>query len=249
MTVFASADGEEETDKEVEFEHPSFGMIELHHRSGSEALFGVDYPTGHSTSIRISTGTVRRSLSGEWFYAKEIIAEIEMSEVQFARFIATPNTSGMPCTLRQVRKGQLEQVERPPEHMASAQTWKNEARDMARKIGGNLDHMRAMIKAQQESGKTPTKKWLDDLGHWAQQTQQAIQSDLPFMAGRMEESVDEATQMAKAEVDAYIHHQLEELGRKAVAGELRKGGVAIRLGGERKALPKPHLKKDAEDGE
>jgi hypothetical protein len=124
----------------------------------------------------------------------------------------------------------------PPEHMATADTWKKEIKGTARRIGSNLDHVRKLVDEMQY--KAPTKAQLKEVAHWLQQTQQAIESDMPFVAGRMEEQVDEGVNNAKAEVDAYIAMQLQELGKKALGEEIKKGGVLLRLGGQSVKLVK-----------
>jgi hypothetical protein len=240
MTQFVNDESDEAEDKV--FQHPSYGMISVHHRSGGGPLFGVDYPTHHSVSLTISTGEVKRQLAGEWFYEREQLIVVEMSEVQYARMIATPNSSGVPCTLKRVRKGPMEQVDNPPDHMADEQTWKDEIKGKARKIGGNLERIRMMTQGFLD--KPPTKAQLKELAHWAQQTQQAIESDMPFLAGRMEEQVDEGLNYAKTEVDAYIHMQLAELGRETVREQIAKGGVAISIGGKRTSPQKLLTKGD-----
>jgi hypothetical protein len=231
MTQFIDTDEENN-----ELEHESFGMVRISHRRGETELFGVDYPQQHFMALEVSTGKIERNLSGHWFYPQKLVLEINLSEVQFARLVSSPNTRGVPCTIRHRHVGDFKKMESPPEHMATADTWKKEIKGTARRIGSNLDHVRKLVDEMQY--KAPTKAQLKEVAHWLQQTQQAIESDMPFVAGRMEEQVDEGVNNAKAEVDAYIAMQLQELGKKALGEEIKKGGVLLRLGGQSVKLVK-----------
>lgn len=212
--------------------HPSYGMIRVTHRSGSRRMFGVDYDTGHSVSIQITRGELKVDAGTEWFHGREILAEIEMSEVQFARMISSPNMgSGVPCTLRHVRSGPMEDIAEPPVPETHAEHSKHNLRETARKIAGNFEHVEKKL-AEYAAGKAPTKAQLKELQSIVQQARQGIASDLPYYVERAAEKVDERTNAGKSEVDAYIQHQLTELGKQAIGEKIKEGGVVIRLGGK-----------------
>lgn len=227
MTQFVDGDYDAKPDVE---KHPSFGMISVIRTSSNSRLFGVDYPQGHSVKIRIETGKVRREFNEEKFFSEELVGEIEMSEVQYARMLSNPNTMGVPCTIRYRRTGPLERVEDPPEHMGTDKTARDEARKLAHRVAGNFDHVQAKLK-EFVAGKSPTKSQIGELLMWVEQAQQGIRSDMPFLVKQVEEGIERQVNDAKTELDAYVQNQLAELGRQEVSKRLNEGGVTIRLKG------------------
>lgn len=227
MTVFVDGEG----DQEEIIEHESFGMIKINRRQGEEPLFGVDYNTGHSISIEIGTGQLRRSKYRDHFCEREIIAKVLMSEVQFSRLITSPNTNGVPCTIKYACTENFKKMEDPPEHAVTEEKMHEDVKGVARRVSANMDHLRKRLE-ELATGKAPTKAELKDLAHLAQQTQQAVESDMPYLTARQAEKVDQMVHASKAEIEAHIHHQLAELGKAALGEQIKKGGVTIKLGGK-----------------
>lgn len=241
MTTYVGDNPEDEPKWQT---HPSYGLISVMQRSGSRRMFGVDHDTGHSLALQIHTGELKVDGGSEWFHPKQLIAEVEMSEVQYARMIATPNQGvGVPCTIRYRQDGKLLQIEEPPIPESHAEHTKNQLRDTAKKIAGSFKHVEDKL-AEFATGKAPTKAQLKELQHIVQQARQGIASDLPYYVERAEEKVDERTNFGKAEVDAYIQHQLAELGRQALGEKVKQGGVVMRLGGKKVPLLESTVKED-----
>jgi hypothetical protein len=240
MTQFIDGEG----DQEEVFEHESYGMIRVHRlHGGGKNLFGVDYDTGNSVRLEIKRGELRRNAYREWFFEREIVASIEMSEVQYARMISSPNTTGVPCTLRYACTEGFKKMEDPPSTTPGPERMQDDIKKAARRVSANMDHIRKLADEMAE-GKAPTKAQLKDLAMWVQQTQQAIASDLPYLTQRQEEKVDEMVHSSKAEIEAHVQQQLIALGKEALGEKIKKGGgVTIRLAGKPvDMLPPPDKK-------
>ena len=233
MTRFVN----EEDDKPERMEHPSFGMVSLNSRSGNHPLFGVDYPTGHSLTLKVHRAVFERSLHRTHLYERESIIEIELSEVQWARLVASMNSTGVPCTIRRRQTGPYEGIEDPPQHMSDPVKMKAGVKKRAEMIAANLGHVRKLVDEALNGG-TPTKAKLKEIAEWLQQTQQAIDKDMPYLTQVMSEQVDEMMTSAKAEVDAHIQFSLNELGKQALGEQIRRGGVSISAGGRTQQLGK-----------
>lgn len=246
MTQFVDADETDVLGKEVK--HPSFGMIQLHNSQGRRPLFGVDYPTGNSLSLKITTGRLMQKPTGDWYYSDKEIIAVELSEVQWARLVASVNTTGVPCTIRRRigDDGKYVMVDDPPEHMRDAAQMRKDVEGLATRVANNMEHIRKLCDELAKPGASVTKAKVQEIATWVQQTQQAIESDMPFLTQTQIEQVDEMVQSAKAEVDAHIQFQLNELGKRALGEEIKKGGVAISVGGRQARLEAP---KEDEDGE
>jgi hypothetical protein len=238
MTRFVNHD-EDATEK---LEHPSFGMVSLHALSGSGPLFGVDYPTGHSLTLEIFRCQMERSPYATRYYEREPIIKIEFSEVQWARLVASMNSSGVPCTIRRRQEGPYVGIEEPPQHMTDSVKMKEGVTERAEAIAENFTHVRKLV--DEALAGTPTKAKLKEIAEWLQQTQQAIDKDMPYLTQVMTEQVDDMMNSAKAEIDAHVQFSLAELGKQALGDQIRRGGVSLNVGGQQVRIGK----RETEDG-
>lgn len=211
--------------------HPSYGMISASRVSGQTALFGVDYPQGHFITLTISRGEVERSLGREWFYGRNEMIQVAMSEVQWARMIASMNTSGVPCTLQRAwENGKYERVEQPPAHMADAVVQKEEVAKVGREVSAGLDKAASMIDELMKPNAKISKSKISELEKLVRSAQAGLESSLPFYVKQAQEAVEGATEQGKAEVSAYADHVVSELGKSSLEKELSRGGVLLSLG-------------------
>ena len=67
--------------------------------ASSRNLFGTEIKTNNPITLRINKAEEIRDLSRNWYHSLEQIVEIEMSPVQWAEFLTSGNTSGVPCTI------------------------------------------------------------------------------------------------------------------------------------------------------
>jgi hypothetical protein len=82
--------------------HPAFGQIQAHRYSSTpgSVLFDSDIRHGHTVGITISRATRKRDLNRDWIYGGKELINIEMSEAQWASFVSSMGSSGVPVTLR-----------------------------------------------------------------------------------------------------------------------------------------------------
>ncbi|MFM9815939.1 hypothetical protein ACKI16_46630, partial [Streptomyces scabiei] len=69
-----------------------------------EQLFGSNTNSNSIISIKISNAEVRQDLGRNWYYDTNVITEINMTTIQYAEMISSPNTSGVPCTIKRTEK-------------------------------------------------------------------------------------------------------------------------------------------------
>lgn len=85
--------------------HPAFGRIAASRVSNSgpgSVLFDSDIRHGHSVVIRLSRADRRRDLNRDWVHETKVIAEVEMSQAQWAEFVSSMNAGGSSCTIRAI---------------------------------------------------------------------------------------------------------------------------------------------------
>lgn len=76
----------------VKVTHPAFGRIKASRVSGQTVLAGIDYPQAHYITLTISTATLNRNLSRDWWFTDREVIEVSMSETQWAQMLSAMNT-------------------------------------------------------------------------------------------------------------------------------------------------------------
>lgn len=196
-------------------DHPSFGMIGISRSSSNgTTLFGSSIIHNELITLRISRGKVERDLSREWFHAQDEIISVDMSASQFAEFITTPNTSGVPCTIRYLNR---ERVEEPPYESIKdrhSDEFKNKMDNLS-SGSKNIIEMIKSILSKDRLNKADREEIVDMLNQFAQE----IGSNIPFMEKSFSEQMDNTIKEAKAEIEAYVNRSITEAGRKALFGD------------------------------
>ena len=79
-------------------------MISVHRTNSTGThLVGSDIEHQQFITLKISTANYERTLKNDWFFPDRNLIEISMSLSQWAEFISSPNTSGVPCTLERIQ--------------------------------------------------------------------------------------------------------------------------------------------------
>lgn len=86
--------------------HPTYGMISIHktYAHPGEHLVGSDLLHNSFITLKISSMKYQRMLSGDQYFDDDKIVEIQMSHSQWAEFLSSINSSGVPCTLSFITK-------------------------------------------------------------------------------------------------------------------------------------------------
>lgn len=213
-------------------ESAAFGMIHVSRVSGGKQLFQVDYPQDHYIDIVINRARLNRNLSTDRVFADDELIRVSMSEVQWARMIASPNTMGVPCTLARYIDNETKEFMTPvlPErHVADASTFKGEVKDKTDQAVASIREAEARLA---EIMKGPLRKSdLQEVQELLRAAAGGMGNSVMFVLDRAEETIDEAVESAKAEVDAHIDYSLQRLGERALGARLQEAldsGVNVR---------------------
>lgn len=191
--------GTEETDI---LSHPAFGMIGASHVSGPSRLHGSDFVHQNHVCLRISTGTVRRSLSQNWYQSEKQIIEVALSEAQWVSMIASPNKGeGVPCTITWQRDGGMTPEILPLE--PRAETYKREMNDATEDARVRLAEAIDMAR-----GKKVPKSVIEAM----EGSYRALTSSIPFVESQFSEHVEETVERAKVEVHAHMRNEIMRAG-------------------------------------
>ncbi len=190
--------------------HPAFAMIGVSRISGQARLAGSDFQHQHYMEITLRYATQQRSLSRDWWFGRNEIVRVSLSESQWATFVSSPNVGyGSPCTLQHVGGETLPGLADPKEDRT--QQIKREAKAKCEDAFGHLDKLAAKIEAMGLSAKK-AKELIGEVNMAKQQ----LTSNLPFVLEQFGEFVEDTVEAGKTEINAYAEQTLMRTGLAAL---------------------------------
>jgi hypothetical protein len=198
--------------------HPAFGQISASRLSNSppgQVLFDSDIRHSHTVRITVQRATRKRDLNHDWIHGsgRELI-EVELSEAQWASFVSSMNTTGVPCTIRATESDWnvpgLPYDPRLAHSMA-------EVRDAADKTFGKIKAALADYEAafEAKAGVKVLREKLRTLHSAVEHTG----SNLDFAAKSLNEHAENVVQRARADIEAMVYHESQRLGLTAGEAE------------------------------
>lgn len=209
---------------------PSFGQIAVSRSSGGQRLFACSVENHSVVRIRITGASIRRDLNRDWIHGDASpIVEVHMSPAQWAEFVSSFNTSGVPCTLAYTKEdGMIEHI--PEENKREVFTGEFESN--IKKATAKAAHLEA--KAQEilkRPGPVKATEKAELLSAMFEMTR-IVRDSIPFMANQWNEQMDKSVIEAKKELEAYTTMFVEKLGMEAI----KSGTATLALPGD--SLPK-----------
>ncbi len=206
-------------DNETKTTHPAFGQVSVSRVSGRTNLYGSDF--GHSSyvTLTINQSELHRNLSNDWFFARDQVVEITLSEAQWATLVSAFGVGGgVPCTLTWLRDvGRLPELPDPTSR--ADQFGKEFQKDFAESLQA-LKELEADLEASGLS-----KKKIDALVSKTRTAYAKITSSAPFVADQFGEHMETEMERAKVEIHGYAQNLFARAGVAALAG-----GTPITLG-------------------
>lgn len=197
-------------DNETIESHPAYAQISVSRVSGQRYLYGSDFHHQHYLTLSIYRSELRRDLSCDWPYPREEYIEVAMSEAQWATLLSTMNThGGVQCTLNHK---DMKRVSGIPNVKSRQQQFQAEANLRMDRAMQEINAMRSKIVNGKLSG-TGKKELLDHL----ESAVRDLTSNLKFVADQFGEHMEQVTQRAKTEIDAYVSSAINRAGVAAIA--------------------------------
>ena len=190
--------------------HPAFAQIGAARLSGGDAvLYGSDFRHRNTIRLSIHRSELRRSTARDWHFDREELIEVELSEAQWATMISSLNSDSVPCTLRHLGTQVIPHLIAPPNQQ---QQFETDFRDRLALAQQALTELRDKIAAAGLSGKKQ-----DELTRTLETAARNIDGNLEFVAQRFGEHMEEVTEQAKIEVEAYAQATIQRAGLAALA--------------------------------
>ena len=206
--------------------HPAYGMIgasRVSHSPPGKVLFQSDVRHQHYVVLRIDRASRARQGGRDWVYSPGFgdIVEVSMSEAQWASFVSSMNTAGVPCTIEKTEAGG---------EMAGLefdQRLELSVRETERSAHAAFAEIQEAFKVAQEK---PTKANMRTL----QARIENAPKNVEFAAKQLTKHAEDVVQHARADVEAMIAAKARELGidpTYITPGGLGQGGQERELEG------------------
>ncbi len=205
---------------EQEYNHPSFGNIQLTRRSGgTRTVFGSGAKHSSTVVLKISTARYTRKLNNDWISPGQELVEVEMSEAQFAQFIMSSGLGeGTPCTLKYVGGQRIEDC---PE-IGMREQFHGEIDAALKGLQDVMSELKALASELSDKPRL-TKEDKEKLTRAVNAAQRAVNGDLEFIQAQFDEAMDKSVNAAKIEAEAYAANIRNQAGMLAIQ-KLLEGG-------------------------
>lgn len=192
--------------------HPAFGMISASRFSATPGviLFDSDIRHGHAVSITIETAQRRRDGHHDYIHGSRQLIKVELSEAQWASFVSSMNTSGVPCTIRATESNyDVPGLPYDPRLAQSMAEVKAAAANAMAKIKAARDAYEEAV--EQKLGAKIVKERRRTL-HYAIEN---AESGMTFAAKTLTEHTENVVQRARADIEAMVGAEAQRLGLTA----------------------------------
>lgn len=201
-------------DDKINYEHPSYGQLEVvrTYGAGAKALYGSSIKHSNTIRLRLYGSYMQRHLNHNWYHNKGLKFEVEMSPTQWAEFISSIGIGGgTPCTIKFDNNGF---VESPPD-FHTRDTFDTEFKDS---ISYASREITDVIKETKEifSKKSLNKADKEAILSNLYQVERVLKDTIPFIQESFGEAMNQTVHEAKGELEGWIaskvgnHTELEE---------------------------------------
>jgi len=201
-------------------EHKSFGIMGFTRKQSAAGvnLFGSDLEHSTIISMTLKHAEIERDLSRNWYFGKNLIVEVDMTQNQFSEMITSMNMGdGIPVTVKYTEKdGYIDE----PAIENMVETHSDEFKKTAHKVGADAntlyDEMEELFSKGGTIKKADKERLLNKLYH----VQQDINANMPFMEKQFAKAMDKTVTDAKGTIEAFYQHRVIEAGLDALTGDI-----------------------------
>lgn len=194
--------------------HPAYGIISVSRPTGgSREMFGSDIRHDRTVRIQLKHGYEERHLNSSTYYARGNIAEFEMTETQWARFVSSNGAGGTPVTLKSLRdedglftdvpsiEGQLNEIEKA----------KTEFKSLVRSSGAGVNLAKEKLQGLLAKGKA-TKKELQEISALLDSSIGRFAEYASFSEDMFIESMETIVEESRSTLEAHMMQTAKTLG-------------------------------------
>lgn len=201
----------------IDYKHPAMVTVSFTRQNWpGVSLFGSSVKNHTVIALKITPCYMNRSLSRDSTLGSiQPIAEVLLSPMQFAELLTSMNVgSGVPGTLHYLNG----EIYEPPEMPTKSEQFRNEISEVVNETLSALKSAQDKINSILEDDKPIGKKGKVELRGLLSRLERLAKSTLPFIGEQFSKQMSKTVVEAKAEVDAFVTHAIQETGLKAIRG-------------------------------
>jgi hypothetical protein len=193
--------------------HPAFGMIHAARVTSTPGvvLFQSDIKHGETIRITVERASRKRDLNHDYVHGSSRgLIEVEMSMAQWASFVSSMNTSGVPCTVRSTETDYwVDDLPYQPRLKESM----DEVADVAERLFAEAREALAEYEeaVENKAGAKVLREKRRKL-HFALENSK---SNVVFAAESLNEHTESVVQKARADVEAMVGAEVQRRGLEA----------------------------------
>ena len=195
--------------------HPSYGMLQFCRVNGGETvLFGSSIKHKDTIVMRLREGSVTRTLNTDWYNGDNYIAEVEMSQAQFAELITSMNCgTGVPVTIRYLQgKGEIEKAP----FINKRTQFEEEFKKNLSLANEETNDLLQSVKEMFETKKSFTKKDKEEILSKIEQLNMTVGSNRDFIYKQFNKQMEKSTLEAKCEIEAFAQNKINSVASAAL---------------------------------
>lgn len=202
-------------DGSTEYKHPSHGMVRVSRYTGGGGAdhHGSSIAMDGGVTLKVSKCSTRVDLGRNWYYAYQTVTEIDMTHTQYAELISTPNTQGVPCTLKYTQEAGHIKYAPIPTMVESTEE------EIDKRLQGVKDHLNKIERdaedilskkgALNKSDKASLMSLITSL-------HRELNSSIPYYEKCVKENLDKMRMEAQIEIESNMYSAINKLGLDAI---------------------------------
>lgn len=191
--------------------HEGYGLASFHRVSGHTTLFGSEFKHQNYVQLTINRAELHRDLSHSWYFGRDELIQISMSEAQFCELITRMNMgSGTPVTLNHIAGKRMEPIPPPKSERAQHKAeFKEDCLAATKALDAALTAMDALVAA----GKA-NKGQLQHARETLLAARRPFIDGIPFVEDSFAEAMENTVARGRMEIDAHLALVANFLGTK-----------------------------------
>lgn len=188
--------------------HPSYGLVQFSRVQGNNSnFFGSEIKPNSYISLRITLAEEEKDLGRTWYYSRNKLIEVQMTNTQFADLITSLNMgSGVPCTIIEFDNKRIEQ-DSTKEYKVDfhKRRMKNTSEEFMKHVKDKLEELKTV------SSKL-SKKDQQVVQNLSSSIATMIEKNFPWYIEQFYEEMEQIAQDIKSNMEADVMHRLSNIG-------------------------------------
>ncbi|MBQ3462359.1 MAG: hypothetical protein IJH36_04485 [Clostridia bacterium] len=195
----------------IKEKHPSYGMLGFSKASLSDgkALFGSSIKHDNTIVMTLKHAETDRRNNNDYYYGKGMIAQVEMSNAQFAELITSMNMGdGIPVTIRYTETdGYIKGAHFESKQMQFEREFSNHLDEIKKYISERRSEISEIFDTKRTLSKGDREMVLGALDSVIRE----IGANTEYIYSMFNEQMEKTVSEAKGEIEAFVQNKLNSI--------------------------------------